>query len=153
MNEELLIKAERVAEALRQGLRAAESIKILSRALVSENKLTDNDICALEPLYPDWTTGVSYRIGDVLRHENKLYRVTQPHESQVNWSPDRAINLFCIVQVPSEGQTLPWTPYEAVTAGDRRVYNGVTYLCLLSHTTLPDWAPPGQLTLWSPLSG
>ncbi|GAB3278695.1 lytic polysaccharide monooxygenase [Kineosporia babensis] len=47
----------------------------------------------------------------------------------------------------AEGDWQDWTWYNR---GDKVTYDGVTYECRQSHTTLPGWEPPVVLALWLP---
>ncbi len=48
---------------------------------------------------------------------------------------------------PSATAWKSWTWYDR---GDKVTYDGVTYECRQSHTTLPGWEPPTVLALWLP---
>ncbi|MBB4915357.1 M4 family metallopeptidase [Streptosporangium saharense] len=41
-----------------------------------------------------------------------------------------------------------WQEWKQYTAGDVVTYNGVSYRCLQSHTSLPGWDPPNVPALW-----
>lgn len=42
-----------------------------------------------------------------------------------------------------------WAPNVAYTTGDTVTYNGTTYTCVQSHTSLTGWEPPNVPALWS----
>ncbi|MEU4768646.1 family 20 glycosylhydrolase [Actinosynnema sp. NPDC023794] len=44
-----------------------------------------------------------------------------------------------------------WAPNRAYTVGAQVTYNGVTYQCRQSHTSLPGWEPPNVPALWQRL--
>jgi chitinase len=44
-----------------------------------------------------------------------------------------------------------WAPYTAYTIGQVVTYQGKSYKCRQSHTSLPGWEPPNVLALWLPL--
>ena len=44
-----------------------------------------------------------------------------------------------------------WAPYTAYTVGQVVTYQGKSYQCRQSHTSLPGWEPPNVLALWLPL--
>ncbi|GLY14564.1 cellulose-binding protein [Kineosporia sp. NBRC 101677] len=50
-------------------------------------------------------------------------------------------------EAPAEGEWQSWKWYNR---GDKVTYDGVTYECRQSHTTLPGWEPPVVLALWLP---
>ncbi len=45
-----------------------------------------------------------------------------------------------------------WQPYTAYGVGQLVTYNGHTYRCLQSHTSLPGWEPPNVPALWQLVS-
>ncbi len=146
--EQMSEKIRLLSERLRSGTQAAAAVAVLSRSLVAESKLDDADILSLEPLYPEWGSGNALRLGDVVRHRGKLYRVLQPHTAQDDWAPDRAINLFSVVQPGASSLPLPWTPGEIVEPGDERLYGGQLFQCLQGHMAQAGWEPPGLPALW-----
>ncbi|MFB4294002.1 glycosyl hydrolase family 18 protein [Nonomuraea sp. ATR24] len=46
-----------------------------------------------------------------------------------------------------------WAPNTAYTAGTVVTYNGVSYKCRQSHTSLPGWEPPNVPALWEVTTG
>jgi len=46
------------------------------------------------------------------------------------------------------GSAGTWAPNHAYSAGQTVTYNGATYKCLQSHTSLPGWEPPNVPALW-----
>ncbi|GAB2699373.1 glycosyl hydrolase family 18 protein [Paenibacillus thermoaerophilus] len=55
------------------------------------------------------------------------------------------------IQATTTGSGGPsaWAPYVSYAVGDLVVYNGQTYRCIQSHTSLPGWEPPVVPALWS----
>ena len=51
---------------------------------------------------------------------------------------------------PSGGGTT-WAPWTSYTAGTTVTYEGVSYRCLQSHTSVPGWEPPAVPALWQRL--
>jgi hypothetical protein len=63
--------------------------------LIRADQMTDAEVMMLVHLYPAWSgAGVSYKAGDLVSHDGKLYKVVQPHTSQPGWSPDVVPALF-----------------------------------------------------------
>ncbi|MFD0885662.1 M4 family metallopeptidase [Streptosporangium algeriense] len=44
-----------------------------------------------------------------------------------------------------------WQEWKQYNAGDVVTYNGASYRCLQSHTSLPGWEPPNVPALWQPV--
>ena len=55
----------------------------------------DDDI-ALEgmTLFPLWTSGINYKVGERVRFENSLYKVLENHTSLETWTPDIATSFY-----------------------------------------------------------
>jgi len=68
--------------------------RILTKSLIHDNLLSSDEIAQLSPLYPDYTTGVGYKIGDLIVFEHNLYEVIQEHTSQEDWRPDEVPSLY-----------------------------------------------------------
>ncbi|TDB93036.1 chitinase, partial [Nonomuraea longispora] len=43
-----------------------------------------------------------------------------------------------------------WAPHTAYATGAVVTYNGVDYVCLQAHTSLPGWEPSAVPALWKP---
>lgn len=146
---EMRQQAARVNGLLRRSARAADAALSLSRVLVAENTLGDEDILTMEELYPYWESGFPLRQGDVVRYGSRLYKTLLAHISQADWTPDRAGTLFTVVRTSAEnGAPLLWVAGELVNTGDVRVYESISYRCRQSHTTLAGWEPPRTPSLW-----
>jgi hypothetical protein len=66
---------------------------------------------------------------------------------QVPWA-DNGITTTTTTTTQPSGT---WAPDRAYTAGTQVTYNGVTYQCRQSHTSLPGWEPPNVPALWQRL--
>lgn len=68
--------------------------------------LPDEDALEAVELFPAWTVDTDYTKKDFrFRYGNKLYKVLQPHTSQVNWLPDSTPSLYAEVEKPGQGDT------------------------------------------------
>lgn len=45
-------------------------------------------------LFPLWTFGVNYKVGERVRFENSLYKVLENHISLETWTPDIATSFY-----------------------------------------------------------
>jgi hypothetical protein len=57
--------------------------------------------------------------------------------------------LFLAVMTAAAGAA-EWAPYVYYTTGTAVTYQGASYTCRQSHTSLPGWEPPNVLALWLP---
>lgn len=53
-------------------------------------------------LFAEWAYPVAYTVGQLRRHNGKLYRCVQPHTSQSDWTPDTAASLWSVAADPAE---------------------------------------------------
>ena len=64
---------------------------------------TDEQAVANKELYPNWNeNGISLSVNTIVYYEGVLYRVIQPHTTQPDWTPDKAVSLFAKVLVGDE---------------------------------------------------
>lgn len=49
------------------------------------------------------------------------------------------------------GGSTTWAPYTSYPAGAQVTYDGVEYVCIQGHTSLPGWEPPIVPALWQPI--
>ena len=69
-----------------------------------------SDEQALESLllYPEWTSGVEYAVGDRRRYDGHLYRCQTAHKSQDDWTPPLTPALW--TRITAEGEWPEWQP-------------------------------------------
>lgn len=112
--------------------------------------LTDEQAATVSTLYPEWQTGIKYKIGDRRRYNDILYRCLQEHESQENWIPTDSPSLWAKILTDPAGGVLPWehpdstNPYKK---GDRVTHNGKTWESDVDNNV---WEPGvvGTESLW-----
>lgn len=46
------------------------------------------------PTTPEWTAGVTYKVGDVVTYQGASYQCRQAHTSQVDWGPSAVLALW-----------------------------------------------------------
>lgn len=59
--------------------------------------LGDAESLGAVSLFPAWTPGQDYTADHKVRYAGQLYKVLQPHTSQVDWAPDVAVSLFAVI--------------------------------------------------------
>ena len=57
-------------------------------------------------------------------------------------------NVASAAYIIGSSSVVTWAPNVVYTAGELVIYNGVTYKCLQSHTSLTGWEPPATPALW-----
>lgn len=100
---------------------------------------------------PEWIqpTGSAdyYTLGELATHNGQV------------WSSDYAVNVWepgvfgwsLVEEEEPEPGPVEWQAGVAYTIGDEVTYQGTTYRCRQSHTSLPGWTPSAVLSLWLPL--
>ena len=111
---------------------------------------SDEDKLKMLTVFDEWLAGESYKVDNYVRHNNKLYKVIQAHESQVGWSPDIAASLFREVLPPNAiGEwTQPTGGHDAYNIGDSCVFNGWVYSCIIDNNV---WDPAQYPQGWEKL--
>lgn len=91
--------------------------EMIEKAAVS---LSDEDSLEAVELFPAWKINHAYQTGDRFRYLLKLYKVIQPHTSQVDWTPDITPSLY--VEVAEPGTIPVWKQptgaHDAYQVGD-----------------------------------
>ena len=78
-------------------------------------------------LFAPWAYPVAYTVGQLRRHNGKLYRCVQPHTSQADWAPDKAASLWSVAADPAEewpAWSQPVGAHDAYAKGDKVSHNG-----------------------------
>ena len=103
--------------------------------------LDDSDALNAVELYPEWTLGVEYTVGQRLKYDNTLYKVLQTHTSQETWTPNVSPSLFALVLIPDTDVIPEWVqpdstnPYQL---GDKVLHNGKTWISTINNNV---WEP------------
>ena len=53
-------------------------------------------------LFAEWAYPIAYTVGQLRRHNGKLYKCVQAHTSQADWTPDTAASLWSVAADPAE---------------------------------------------------
>lgn len=125
------------------------------RKVIEANAAKMDDSSALKAmeLFSTWSgSGVTYAAGDRVRYEGVLYKVTQGHSSQEDWSPAAAPSLFAEVLPGQDGTEIgDWrqpgstNPY---MKGDKVRFNGAVYESVIDNNVYsPADYPAGWKTV------
>ncbi len=111
-----------------------------TRKLIRVDELTETELIELIDLYEPYQVDHTYNVGNVFKHEDKLYKVIQPHTSQVDWLPDTLpalyLNLMPENVIPEWVQ--PTMAEDAYNIGDKVIFEGQVYESLIDSNT---WSP------------
>ena len=104
------------------------SLEEVNAMLIAQqiNTLAVDDNTALRMLsfYPEWALNTAYSYGYKVQRNGKLWRVIQPHTSQVGWEPEVAASLWEQINETHEGTMEDPIPYE----GNMALENGKYYM-------------------------
>jgi hypothetical protein len=131
------------AQALRAKIDAAQAVaRRQARAEIELEAIDGDDIDAVAPLFPVWAAGVAVAVGDLVRHDNILYRCVQGHTTQADWAPPVVPALWTPARQTSGPVVDPWVQptgaHDAYQIGDRVTYQGQTWQSTAANNV---WAP------------
>lgn len=120
----------------------------LSYLVQNMDTFSDDQALQIAELYPTWHIGVDYRIGQIVRHDAKLYRCVQDHASQEDWTPDASASLWDEVSFTGsiENWSQPTGAHDAYNIGDHVMHNDIEWVSLINGNV---WEPVEGSTTWS----
>lgn len=117
------------------------------RKLIPIDELTPEELMELRGIYDPFKVPKAYVTGDIIRYEDKLYKVVQDHTSQDNWTPDAVPALYTPIE--PEGVIPEWKKptgeHDAYMKGDQILFEGEVYRSLIDSNT---WSPTEYPAGW-----
>lgn len=110
----------------------SEATRIRGVIETEAQSLDDHTALTVANLYPEWAADTAYAAGRKVRHSGKLWRVIQPHTSQVGWEPERAPALWEQINETHAGTQADPIPYSgsmALELGKHYSQDGIVYQC------------------------
>lgn len=102
-----------------------------ARAEILDELIEGDEIDEVAALFPDWSTGNAYAVGDLARFDAVLYRCVQAHTAQPDWSPPVVPALWTPARQTSGPTIDPWVQptgaQDAYQIGDQVTHNGQTW--------------------------
>ena len=111
--------------------------------------LSDEDALEAVDLFPRWTTNVAYKVDDIVKYEEVLYKCLQAHTSQPSWNPVAAASLWAKVLIPDENVIPEWEQPDSTNAyqiGDRVRFEGHIYESVINNNV---WSPAAYPAGWT----
>lgn len=115
--------------------------------------LDDEKALEIATIYDPWAVGKSYAVGEFVTYgvngvgDPQLYKVTQDHFSQADWTPDKTASLYDAIGLDEAGYPIwsqPTGAHDAYNTGDIVDYNGVLYISTIDgNVYAPDAYPAG----------
>lgn len=126
-------KARKLRELINANLQA-------TRKLVRVDELSQNELLDMIDLYENYEVDKLYKVDDIFKYKEKLYKVIQEHTSQGDWIPSELpvlyLNLLPDKVIPEWVQ--PIGSHDAYKIGDKVIYEGEVYESLIDGNT---WSP------------
>ena len=86
--------------------------------------LDDDQAESVSILFPDWTAGTAYAIGDRRQYDGLLYRCVQAHTSQTGWEPPNVPALWVRTSTEEWPEWIqPTGAHDAYNTGDKVSHN------------------------------
>ena len=98
-----------------------DEAKKIRRAIdtFAENQ-TDETLIDNKAAFPLWSVGIQVAAGQILRYNDDIYRVIQPHTTQSDWTPDKVPALFVKISLEEYPQWVqPTGAHDAYNKGDK----------------------------------
>ena len=120
------------AQEKHRPLTESEVMGMLLRQQVNTLDVDDQMAYRMREFYPEWAADTAYTVGYKVQRNGKLWKVIQPHTSQIGWEPENAASLWENINETHNGTLYDPIPYDgnmALENGKHYTQNGVTYLC------------------------
>ena len=135
-------------EMLLEQIKATNEVQAISFVALTESGQIDAETASAHTeLFEDWKPGVSYKVGQIRKYNNELYKVVQDHTSQNDWLPLSTPTLYEPILLTESGYEKwqkPSGAHDAYNKGDIVDYNGTLYKSLIdSNVYSPDEYPSG----------
>ena len=135
--------------------------RIATRDKLILDELSPEEIAQLVSIYPSWDSFIGKPLKDgtvpgetqdIVSHQGTLYKVTQGHTAQADWSPDVAVSLF--TSFTPVGTIAEWKQptggHDAYQIGDKVMYKTKVWTSKINaNTTVPDGDEPYN-RYWEP---
>lgn len=131
--------AEMQAETVKAGLieksrplTESEVNRMLITQQINTLAVDDNTALRMTDFYPEWAEGKVYELGYKVQRNGKLWRVIQPHTSQIGWEPENASSLWEQINETHSGMIddpIPYSGNMALVSGLYYMQDYVIYLC------------------------
>lgn len=128
-------------------LTETEVNRMLITQQINTLAVDDNTAIRMTEFYPEWAEGKAYELGYKVQRNGLLWRVIQPHTSQIGWEPENATSLWEQINETHSGTIDDPIPYDgnmALENGKYYIQNYTIYLCN-RHTVNPVYSPLSEL--------
>ena len=118
-----------------------------TRKLIRVDELSEEELLDIIDLYESYQVDKLYKEDDIFKYEGKLYKVIQAHTSAENWIPSElpALYLNMMPENVIPEWILPTGVHDAYNIGDKVIYEGQVYECMIDNNT---WSPTDYPQGW-----
>ena len=103
---------------------------------------TDEQARSINMLFPNWTIGNTYDIGQICRYNGYLYRALQYSVAQATHEPNVAVSLWKKIDEANEEGVHPWSQPLGATdtynTGNKVTHKEKTWECMIDYNA---WEP------------
>lgn len=129
-------------EYIRMEIRTTQTTTSITFVKLAENGTID-DVTATEhlELFSPWVVGIAYKLNDLRKHKDALYKCVQAHTSQADWEPDITPALWVKVGDPAEewpAWSQPVGAHDAYDLGAKVTHNDKHWISSISNNV---WEP------------
>ena len=135
-------------EMLLEQIEANKKVQAISFVALAENGQIDAETASAHTdMFEEWHPGAAYKVGQIRKYNDILYKVVQDHTSQGDWLPTNSPTLYEPIILTDEGYPVwskPSGAHDAYNIGDIVDYNGKLYKSLINGNVYsPDEYPSG----------
>jgi hypothetical protein len=129
------------------------AIKLRNAIETASVSLDDSIAYAVPQLYKKWEIGIAYLLNERVSYNSKLYKVIQPHTSQIDWPPTDSISLFVEVFPPDVIPLWkqPLGAHDTYNTGDKVHFPTITDFVYQSNIDNNSWSPTDYPAGWTKL--
>lgn len=114
-------------------MKRSEALKIRANLEMAVQSLPDASALEVRTFYPEWESGKAYSVGFMVQYDGLLYKVTNAHTSQADWTPDVAHTLYERINEThsgTENDPIPYSGNMALENGKYYTQDGEIYKCV-----------------------
>ena len=132
---------------LEQMSKINDTQKISFVALTESGQIDGETASAHADMFEEWKPDINYKVGQIRKYNDALYKVVQDHTSKAEWLPSVTSSLYEPIILTEEGYPIwskPSGAHDAHNTGDIVDYNGTLYKSLIDGNVYsPDEYPSG----------
>ena len=135
-------------ERILEQIKATNEVQAISFVALTESGQIDAETASAHTdMFEEWKPDTSYKVGQIRKYNDVLYKVVQDHTSQADWLPSATPSLYEPIGLNESGYPIwskPSGAHDAYNKGDIVDYNERLYKSLIDGNVYsPDEYPSG----------